>query len=78
MTKVTPCVSDRFGARIWMPELGPPHRDRFHLVHKSTNLGYNIIVPTAKDNRTSDQRYSKCPISALSLLNIVLPFWYWH
>ena len=38
MTKVTPCVSDRFGARIWMPELGPPHRDRFHLVHKSTNL----------------------------------------
>ena len=39
MTKFAPYVSDRLGARIRMPELGPPHRDRFHLVHKSTNLG---------------------------------------
>lgn len=28
------------GARNWMPDLGTPHRDRFHLVNKSTVLVY--------------------------------------
>lgn len=33
-------ISVGSGARNWLPCLGPPHRDRFHLVLKSTDRSH--------------------------------------